>query len=665
MPVMVEERERVSRVGGMQFIKNPQDPLIKQLHQAVTATVSQLAERQNLSFDSLPRDEQIGLELRLLRESADLLSQERREVLLTRIPVGVDRRANPKPLEVNPDLIEITVRDQLGNEVGTPRLGLDRKIMLAFAVGLTQAKLNRFLIPWFTREELVQATEEIYSQKQLTHHLLDPLGKMGVFEKSLRWGYLLACNPGNISDILRADRSRHELTIFGFDHWRQREIGDTILFASYQTPLIGALYEQGANATSFDADIDVSKIRQLTGLSRQYTYTALRELEEQGIIERRSERFRIGDINTAYLARVMPRLRDPIVIQVRPKGVELRKPTIDAKHAEPLNTTTCETPVFPNVSWAQSRVNVAPNAQAESLSKFRAILTAKLSDHTVVSRTKEHVYEGRLPLLAGIDDAMVFGILDFLGLGPMELTKLCSLRGAGTIVGQLERLKHSNKLLDLLFLEAVKTRVASILPQGLGEKQVGSLNISQLVQLLPMPKRGITQPKLEETIFSLRAKGERPVIDRKLLAAMLDPFADEIRSAISRDSLPVGPLLPTQAMNFHRSLGNAANRERIPWRELIGLGLAYGQGKDHHPLLESVGALITAIYLHYLPGGSDPRGGRRVGLKRVTLHTAHLLTELSRTDGNRPEARYAKNCLDTLSRENLLCPCNQCRPNSQ
>lgn len=100
-------------------------------------TVEVLAEARGIRLRALSQEEQTKLLHEFLKELYNLSS---RETVLSRKPDSESSKG-PVLLEINPHTIDLVIRDSSSGEIGTLRMGAERKAMTAYFAALTRAKI--------------------------------------------------------------------------------------------------------------------------------------------------------------------------------------------------------------------------------------------------------------------------------------------------------------------------------------------------------------------------------------------------------------------------------------------------------------------------------------------------------------------------------------------
>lgn len=669
---MERERFAVDSSVTKEIHQEQEKPLITDFGDKLWNTVRSLTGLKSINFDELPSGEQRQLVLEFLQS---YYLQRQREWTLQGRPKEFQSWL-AKQVEVNPNLIELTLKDPSQGTEQKLRLAADRKGMLAYFSVLTEQKIERFLDPWISRKELASYAKTHYTLDQLYTHFFKPGAEAGILELSNTKGYRLACDPAKLLEILQSDEPHHILEIVGFESWRREKEFFPILIEDYHLPFLCAVLRL-SEGLSPERYLDIPKLRSQTGLSRETVYTDLAELENLGLIKREGPRYRVGDVNLTYVSEIVKAQERPVAIKIKLKKAPSAALGIESRRAIPLEVKKEEEPEFPEISWRESGVDTIDIGQLildrpRLLRQLDQIMTADFRFKLVYSKDNKFVFSGNLPDNVEPNLKITLGVLDFLGLGPKELD-LIEKDLIGTISATItSRLEGSPLLKARLLAAEIKARLAGLILNDVvtteeGEK-LSFASVRSLLDEALAPREPKVEPKeiiIYEKKDEKKEKREtkpRPIINEKLVEVIGKPFERELRSAMGQPSVFVDPQPPTFAFNFHRSLSNKS--DFIPWQELFALNLAFPDYEgNYHPHFTPAGALVAALYLDHSVHSrvlALERGENRA-LKRVAKYIAHLLRARLDEDVGEKEKHYLENCLSTLRQTEVFCGCKDCQ----
>lgn len=628
-------------------------------------TVKGLLSLEGVDFDGLRPEQRAQSLLDFLKA---YYRARRSEWVMARRPAEAKNWLTSE-VEVEPNLIELTVIDPNKGSEQQLRLAPDRKAMLAYFTVLTEQKIVRFQDPWNSRKELASFATP-YTLDQFHDHCLAPLENMGILEVGSS-GYRLTCNPADVLKILESSEPYHRLEVVGFEDWVNSLEFSPVLIESYHLDVLRALLELGQRASPEDF-IDISSLGDRAQRSRGMIYDQLAELEELGLISRRGPRYRIGDVNLDYVAKIVERQGEPIILKVNLKKPPTVAQAIEEWQAGKLRLKEKEEPEFPRRSFRESEAEIVdPETlianRAVLLKQIDGVLMADLRFKVVSAKDGVTIYSGLFPEVES-DLKTTLAILDFLGLGPEELKVIRSDFKDSIGATITNRLEKSSSLQTQFLAGEISARLAGLI---MGEIytikdgiEMGFATVSGLlaeeVEKVEVPAQVIFEAeKATEAVGEVEVV--KPGAEEKLLEVIRGPFERELLFALEQPSFFIDYLPPTAAFNFHRILSNKSYA--IPWDDLYALGLAVDKHKnDYHPHLSPAGALVTAIFLRHSVNDRvlAAQRSQKKGLKLVAISIAHLLRVRQESPEEGNGRHYFEACLDNLSKAGLICGCQKC-----
>lgn len=331
--------------------------------------------------------------------------------------------------------------------------------MLAYFIALAEAKIWRGQDPLIASDQLARTVDK-YSVGQLRDHLLDPLAESGILlvDPSKR-GYRLSVDPEVLWEILQGtDFSYDGIEAEGCESWLRKRYPGAVLVGSHQEKMLKAILFQARVALSDDDLFDLERIRMQTGLGQDWMYKSLHQLEELGIIcrPRVGDQYRMADIvDKNFLAEIVRRQETPIVIRVNPPDSYTARLAVDRQ----------EKFSFPEVSW-EGGEGFEGLPQERKLRLLEKVLTARGLRPNVYEAARKS-YSVRIPEIDDVPRELVFGTLQYLGIGPRELANLSPsvTETLAIAIRRLEEKIKSKQSLPLnyeLLMEQIKVRILSL-----------------------------------------------------------------------------------------------------------------------------------------------------------------------------------------------------------
>lgn len=648
--------------------------------------VRSLRIKDGIDFDNLPFEGQLRETMIFLQGFYGRLSQE----LALSTELSARMNSSKEEKVISRETVDLTV-SSVGKE-RTIRLGQTRKEMLAYFTLLTEKKMERGLVPWITRKELVEHAP--YSLDQLDLHLFGPLAELGLFEVTYYKGYRLLAKPRDVWEVLQGEKTSYFLKTETFSSWA-KETPFLILVEEYQLPFIEAVYELYWDRSP-EEFLDIPAICAKVDRSRDQVYENLKRLEKAGLIKRTSSiaRYRVGDVGIENMVTLLQLQKEKVVLKIRFRqtvpescATSPKAAKIDTLRSEPLDVRGQEEFDFPAISWRQKKVAVERlsfeaklDVHEDWLRKMYLVLVAELSTISVFDKEKKVAYIGPLPCPENISQETLLAILDFLGFGPEELLKF----GDGpTLAAEIRRLENApRRLEEEIFVAELKARLVTlmfdevVLPEE-GKNYSWVEILADLEGLSPQKKPGEIVLEEEPVLPIEHPVEEEPVkpneatlvtlsdSNRKLLPLVEKFLEKEILSVLKQPSLFLDPLPPLATYNYHRTLSRKA--DSVPLESLSGRGLVvYQEGGDYHPRYTPSGALLASLYLNFQIHNRAlaVNKGEARAIEAVAVQLAHLLTArfLVKNGGqNQREKTYLKECLKGLRGAGFVCSCPECQ----
>lgn len=197
-----------------------------------------------------------------------------------------------------------------------------QKRMLAYFAGITLVKVEKYINPWITRSELAKTAGDL-SVNQLDEGLLRPLERVGVMEKSNRFGYRLRVDPEEVLRAVIHRAGEQSLRTKAPEDWYEVRVKSVLLDAHLML-LLRLLHEQASHASSSNSRIDLEQIIIDTGLQKDALYDQLNRFVEQKVIfpTRRGIPYTVASLNRPLLEAII-KAQKPVKVEV--EQVEFRE----------------------------------------------------------------------------------------------------------------------------------------------------------------------------------------------------------------------------------------------------------------------------------------------------------------------------------------------------
>lgn len=634
-----------------------------------------LAEIREFNLDSL-KDEDQKSQFVLFLSSLSSLIKPILPPSPSELPASTTESATE--IEINPHPIDLTLNSpDLQKPVQTIHLKEQQKIMLAYFAALTQAKIDRYEIPWITRKQLATLTPE-FTIDPLRDHLLEPLRKIGLLEVNphSRFGSRLNCDPTEVLKILKEENAQPSLNITDYDTWiKDKEKAGHILIESYQLPFLRVMYDYCQQPSTRSSRLDRDYLEQKTRLGRPAVYHNLQVLQNLGLIWLVGGFYTVEGVNLKLLAKIINAQEQPINITIKTRGIQPTEEKQPTTHLPPIKVEAPKPLKFPKIAWEETaevaEINFTP---ATILPQIDQIISTPLSKAVIGQR--DNKYAGLFPQVEDLDQPTILAVLDYLGVGPQELQAIMKKAderwGLGQAIVDFEKRTQSTRSeADQLLIFEIKSRLGDLISVSLDE--VKKSPFSDLLRLMDVKLNEIQDNQQEKTLEKKtvsKPEVAKPVVNEKLLELMREKLTKEITFASNPQLTPLKPdsyVPPTTAFNYHDKLSDG--RSLIPWGALSSLGLAKIIGRDQHHVINSAGMLVAALYLNEdIHNQVKAKRSEKKALRILAIHTAHLLKEKGEEvkqqmeQGKTPQVpyQYIETCLSCLDKAGLSCQCEKC-----
>jgi hypothetical protein len=580
---------------------------------------------------------------------------------------------------------KITLQVENGARSGSKETFTDgSKIMLAYFAGLTLAKIQRCHSAWVTRSEVADLSHT--SKDRVGDNMFDKLFMLGLVERNLGHGYRLVYDPEQLINILE----NRQYTNFivqpvSFAEWYEAKQGNLLLLEDNQIPVIRALRSNWdrikQTAGTRHHPIITSEFAAEVKLSESALLAQLRRLDEaHGLIRRGSERFFYDDIIEAVFDYISKVVDIPIAVIVefaaRETGSTQETITVETQGVE-KRAEIQEEDNFPVVLWtvdAAKAHKFIDDTREARIGALRQLFQLRLNNG-VMDRIEKDGCTGLVPSSdeldvaadpeVNLDDVRVKEVLNYLGLGPVELVQILRISNVrkhpdttlAVVLGRFEE-RQAKSEKDYSLIAEVKKRLRRIIfDVTFDADQTSAGTLRDLFAQLFSEQGNVQLPETLE-------RGES-VVDEGLLSELQPRLLREIAAAISQPSLQNGFLVPIAAFNYHRVLSDKA--DQMPWQQLYNFGFAKKEGHDGHPTINAAGALLSACFQDRNVKdrlASITRGNCQKQLVRLAVHSVHLirgyLAENIKLGEESKEVRYARHILESLQKVKLDCTCEKC-----
>ena len=191
---------------------------------------------------------------------------------------------------------------------------------------------------------------------------------------------------------------------------------------------------------------------------------------------------------------------------------EPQHPAVDA-HLEDIRRAQ-EQLDFSHVSWSERGAVIAELEPKDPhfLGWLKAVLFADFKKVKVINGRFAQVWQGRLPVPAGLNQPTVLGVLEQLGLGPEELSRLPGEPEELTLAIAFRDLEvdYSNLCTaDRRLVDEVKARLLELLPEDSkkslveGEKKGTKITLVGIVRMIDsLPETAAVSAQAESVVSS-------------------------------------------------------------------------------------------------------------------------------------------------------------------
>ncbi|EKD62201.1 MAG: hypothetical protein ACD_52C00275G0005 [uncultured bacterium] len=562
-------------------------------------------------------------------------------------------------VEVDHSLIDLQVLRQ-GGSVASVRMVEETKAMAAYFGELTRLKVNQSLVPWITRQEVAAVAEGHFTLEQLYEHMLGPLSEVGLLEVSKRLGYRLLTRPNNFLEALSRPEPPHILNQRNFNNWVADETDERLL-----EPHLADFLSRISGLVGLDDGKVIGKaIVELSGLERTSAYRNMKALEEVGYVNRGEHNvYKVGHLNRTRIRDFLSR-QIPLVVHVR---------GFAGGGSDRLRIADQLDPEFPEVAWEElgARVNGDDIPGKEEIGQ---VMFADFDQRFVMGDDVSLAYSGKLPMSENKVEK-VLGVCEFLGIGPKEIERIITLYSGKTIAEAMSSIETGpQRRIDQLLLAEVKARIlTATYKTAILIREAEAFTLAEVLRELedqkpaelpiPITVAGVKSSEVGEVKADLvKTVLETPEPDERFLQVLKPATNKEVANAAASDKkVPkTGFMVPLGAYYRHRSLSFRASK--IPWDDLVLMGLARRQGKDGHPEITPGGALLSAVYLNrnVVPKAKAIFGNR--ALTETARHLIHMLVwELAREpDKKGGRVTLIKSLLNDEGFKTLKCECEDC-----
>ncbi|MCJ7739845.1 hypothetical protein MUP32_00825 [Candidatus Microgenomates bacterium] len=249
------------------------------------------------------------------------------------------------------------------------------KVILAYAAGLTMAKLARGLNPWMSASEIAGLSaeqEDKYSDESI-HNLFIKLKETGLLEINKKNGYRLNCDPWKLASALNSNKPA-SVEVVGFDTWRQEHKFPRLMEqneANFLIKLNGHL--RSGKYKAADDPLDMEALIDATGLHRTTIYKLLQHLQKGGFTSyAKGKKIKAGDFDTERLGETADRLSTLISVKpvlIYPRNITDRRMINNRELCTPLEVREIATPASERLApLSQLTVNGAtPTKRVETV----------------------------------------------------------------------------------------------------------------------------------------------------------------------------------------------------------------------------------------------------------------------------------------------------------